>query len=325
MIVGFYFERKRAFATGIAVCGSGIGTFVFAPLSRLLLDIFGWKGSMWIISGIILNCGLMAALFRPLTVAVRKKKPAKLAAQEVDRGFIWKKIEEEKAKQLFISTGSMNNIVITRDNQLVDPAKLDCKERYQLLGTLRDSVSSVPAVGVGSMGNIENKLVTVSFTPSSPTVEEEVTFPNGGSPVNKLLENVKNMEGPVAPRPGRARTLSNSSSCPDFDDSANDAEEERRKDLARPMYRKDIFFSGSIMSIPQFQNSDLSVGDFVKSITQVPKGDLSLINRVCPCLPKSMTDVIGSMFDFSLLKSPTFSVLCMSSVLAMTGKKHLLF
>ena len=27
--VGYYFESKRALATGIAVCGSGVGTFVF--------------------------------------------------------------------------------------------------------------------------------------------------------------------------------------------------------------------------------------------------------------------------------------------------------
>ena len=30
--VGYHFEKKRALATGISVCGSGVGTFVFAPL-----------------------------------------------------------------------------------------------------------------------------------------------------------------------------------------------------------------------------------------------------------------------------------------------------
>ena len=33
--VTYYFEKKRAFATGLAVCGSGIGTFIFAPLLRV--------------------------------------------------------------------------------------------------------------------------------------------------------------------------------------------------------------------------------------------------------------------------------------------------
>jgi hypothetical protein len=29
-----YFEKKRAFATGIAVCGSGLGTFIMAPVTK---------------------------------------------------------------------------------------------------------------------------------------------------------------------------------------------------------------------------------------------------------------------------------------------------
>ena len=56
--VGYYFEKKRAFATGIAVCGSGFGTFVFAPLAQLLLDNFDWKGANLILAGLILNCAV---------------------------------------------------------------------------------------------------------------------------------------------------------------------------------------------------------------------------------------------------------------------------
>ena len=48
IVVGFYFEKKRALATGIAVCGSGIGTFVIAPLTSWLLDEYGWKGTLLI-------------------------------------------------------------------------------------------------------------------------------------------------------------------------------------------------------------------------------------------------------------------------------------
>jgi len=43
--VGYYFEKKRALATGISVCGSGVGTFLFAPLATYLLDVYGWKGA----------------------------------------------------------------------------------------------------------------------------------------------------------------------------------------------------------------------------------------------------------------------------------------
>ena len=43
--VGYYFEQKRALATGISVCGSGVGTFLFAPLATYLLEQYGWKGA----------------------------------------------------------------------------------------------------------------------------------------------------------------------------------------------------------------------------------------------------------------------------------------
>jgi GTP-sensing pleiotropic transcriptional regulator CodY len=33
-----YFEKKRAFATGIAVCGSGLGTFIMAPVTKGLVQ-----------------------------------------------------------------------------------------------------------------------------------------------------------------------------------------------------------------------------------------------------------------------------------------------
>ena len=71
--VSFYFEKKRAFATGIAVCGSGVGTFLIAPLSNLLLEEYGWKGALLILSGLILNCILCGALFRPLALPVIKE------------------------------------------------------------------------------------------------------------------------------------------------------------------------------------------------------------------------------------------------------------
>lgn len=61
-----YFEKRRAFATGIAVAGSGIGSALFAPLTDFLITTFGWRGAMVIVSGLVLNCSVFGALFRPL-------------------------------------------------------------------------------------------------------------------------------------------------------------------------------------------------------------------------------------------------------------------
>ncbi|XP_067640607.1 monocarboxylate transporter 12 isoform X2 [Eurosta solidaginis] len=70
-----WFEAKRSLATGIAVCGSGFGTFVFAPLTEHLIGSFGWRGAMLIIGGIVLNCIIFGALFRPLKPTNPAKKP----------------------------------------------------------------------------------------------------------------------------------------------------------------------------------------------------------------------------------------------------------
>ncbi|GFQ74861.1 monocarboxylate transporter 14 [Trichonephila clavata] len=65
-----YFEKKRAFATGIAVCGSGIGTSVLAPLIEFLIVKLGWRGAMVVTAGLVLTCCVFGAFFRPL-----EKKP----------------------------------------------------------------------------------------------------------------------------------------------------------------------------------------------------------------------------------------------------------
>ena len=66
VIVAYYFERRRAFATSTAAAGSGIGTFVFAMLTEWLVDLYTWKGAMLVIGGIMLNMVVCGALFIPV-------------------------------------------------------------------------------------------------------------------------------------------------------------------------------------------------------------------------------------------------------------------
>lgn len=68
--VGYYFEKKRALATGISVCGSGVGTFIFAPFATYLLDKYGWRGANIIFAALCLQCAVFGALMRPLTMSV---------------------------------------------------------------------------------------------------------------------------------------------------------------------------------------------------------------------------------------------------------------
>ncbi|XP_021338953.1 monocarboxylate transporter 9-like [Mizuhopecten yessoensis] len=72
VIVSYYFDKRRALATGIATCGSGVGSFVFAPVYEFLLETYGWRGAIWIVAGIMFNCVLFAIIYRPLTTHGRE-------------------------------------------------------------------------------------------------------------------------------------------------------------------------------------------------------------------------------------------------------------
>lgn len=66
VIVAYYFDKRRSFATGLSVCGSGIGTFIFAPLTQILIDEYGWRGTTLILSGLFLNMCVCGMLMRDL-------------------------------------------------------------------------------------------------------------------------------------------------------------------------------------------------------------------------------------------------------------------
>lgn len=78
--VAYYFEKRRALATGLAVCGTGIGTFTFAPLCKYLIGIYGWRGTFLIMGAISLNITVCGALFRPLKFTPEQRRQRALDA-----------------------------------------------------------------------------------------------------------------------------------------------------------------------------------------------------------------------------------------------------
>ena len=66
MIVTMYFEKYRSLATGITVCGAGVGTFLFSKIISYLIVAFSWKTVFLIYSGVVLLCIPCAALFKPI-------------------------------------------------------------------------------------------------------------------------------------------------------------------------------------------------------------------------------------------------------------------
>ena len=64
--VTHYFKKRLSLATGLALCGAGIGTIIFAPLVEALMEEYGWRGAVLIEAGLVLNGCIVGTQLRPL-------------------------------------------------------------------------------------------------------------------------------------------------------------------------------------------------------------------------------------------------------------------
>ena len=65
VIVNSYFNKRRGIAQGIVSSGAGAGVFLLAPLHQYTLVQYGWRGTMLIFAGIVLQFCVCACLMRP--------------------------------------------------------------------------------------------------------------------------------------------------------------------------------------------------------------------------------------------------------------------
>jgi len=79
--VGQYFSKRLSLATGICVCGSGAGTFAFAPLAAVFIKKWGWRGCNRLLALSCLACSLCGLLMTPGKINKTKKTEDKKIQQ----------------------------------------------------------------------------------------------------------------------------------------------------------------------------------------------------------------------------------------------------
>ncbi|KAM3877909.1 monocarboxylate transporter 2-like [Diretmus argenteus] len=84
-IISKYFLIKRPLANGLAMTGSPVFLCFLAPLCQYLLYNLGWRGSLFVIGAMLLNCCVAGSLMRPVTPPSRGA-PQKNVPKQVDNG-----------------------------------------------------------------------------------------------------------------------------------------------------------------------------------------------------------------------------------------------
>ncbi|KAL3886819.1 hypothetical protein ACJMK2_026787 [Sinanodonta woodiana] len=397
--VGHYFESKRAIATGIAVCGSGVGTFIFSPFTKALLDWFDWKNALLIMAGIIFNGCVCGMLMRPLEPS--KKQKTKDIEMETPRtkNILDRVKEQAQGNRKHCSMSESSGIGPTDTTEILEKVKEAKLKREKLLEDTESEVLSLPSAyfekdktdksGILRQDSVQSKrsrLQKLSFSergdkrsnPETPVATPKIPEEAKSASMLKVSGDQNDVESvcsspsnssfqPQSPseeveNPLRKRSSADSSSSPNringalppgvhvhevqplirievgSPKSAPHARLARssggsknylgsirsieKGDYSRPLYRKDIFYSGSVINIPEYK-SQTDMTSYIASITTIP-GALGeehecKLWKYCPCLPKPIKDILQEMLDVSLLTNIGFMLLCFGNILAMLG------
>uniref|UniRef100_UPI00358EFDEC monocarboxylate transporter 12-like n=1 Tax=Myxine glutinosa TaxID=7769 RepID=UPI00358EFDEC len=91
VLVGLHFPQRCSMTTGLALSGNGVGTFMLAPISQMLVEAYTWRGTLLILGGLIAHICICAAFLRP------PPSPPSSPATQPCNSFDGKKSREEKA------------------------------------------------------------------------------------------------------------------------------------------------------------------------------------------------------------------------------------
>ncbi|XP_068226998.1 monocarboxylate transporter 14-like isoform X2 [Palaemon carinicauda] len=335
---GFYFEKRRALATGIAVCGSGIGTFIFAPLNSYLISTIGWRTACLVYAGISLSCAFFGLAFRPL-------EPISIADDLEPKGTpLLMRIKRARDEQLRQCASALSMTSMNSKSTIDDQGGYDVKGNGVLARTLIERHGggshkrySFPGIVVSGPDTIHEETETSLIEPEEEKSLTTVSGEMDGSSA-KMLDNNKNetemkdMQETTTDQPGGSEALTvrynypRNKSAPALAPQNSSNEQRRpsrsaiRTEMSRPFYRDDIFYSGSLMRLPQYQSSE-TVEKYHMSVTQLPPmeeiAEEENSGGTCRCCPTAVKNVINRIFDFSLLTSPTFVILSIAGFLSL--------
>ena len=77
IIVSQYFDKKKGKAMAFATVGSGVGSVVLSPGISVLVDRYAFPGAMIILSALMLNNLVSAALYWPLKKGAEKRRTSR--------------------------------------------------------------------------------------------------------------------------------------------------------------------------------------------------------------------------------------------------------
>ncbi|XP_074599114.1 monocarboxylate transporter 1 [Brevipalpus obovatus] len=284
-----YFKERRAFATGLAVCGSGLGSAAMAPLTEYLIGLYGWRGGMLLVSGLVLNCCVFGALLRPL-----ETKSSDSTMHKNDMIFHEKTSSKMNVSELDpLDTGHHQSNHHLNFAQSLILSKQNSPSRHSVGGYHPDDNGKSLCGSNGQFSTLQNQEKTCKLLESESRNDCRL-----------IGQDSKDEEGGLLNR--RKHSCSSSSGI---------------------LYRKDIFYSASLINLQNNNQPNAMAGsissshlNYVRdeSLIKSPEKKSSLLSCTKFCSDE-IRDTLSEMMDFRLLQNPAFLLFSISNLLSSLG------
>lgn len=224
--VGFYFERWRSLATGISTCGAGIGCIILPLAFTMAVDCLGWRTSFIIQASLIILCGICALIFKPLNSVLTANTSCL-------------KLEEKTSDQ----ASRVKFAFFERYHNSSFPTVAEVKSSTETIlrpQTLERSGSSEISFNPSASKHSrkESSFHTPKALSSVRETKSEIGF------YKKCLKCFK-----------LQRFFKEDNKCSEKKNGICKNDRCRSSISARPFYRDDIFYHGSMYLIPEYRKS----------------------------------------------------------------------
>ncbi|XP_061191852.1 monocarboxylate transporter 12-like [Saccostrea echinata] len=314
VIVAYYFEKKRSLATGLSVCGSGIGTFAFAPFLEFLIEEYGWRGSFVILSGVTLNLVVCGALMRPLEFTPMEEWRRNLEKFENMSRTISKASLHNRSRHV------SNSDELSSDSETEDLAQIEQLSHSQVqLPTFIKKSRNIPIEMLSDIrkngSNLQHILKQYFQNLDAENTKNNTSYPDI-SPSNQLMvtsdEHIvfADEDGNVVDQVVQKRHKKKPSS-----QKKNPSPQTIMQYY--PLYRKDLFYRRSLTkftSTPQIRSRscpELHL-EILDDSSDEEDDDCFPIPRLLR-LSKHIKKMFKLMFDFKIMKNPSFLLFVVSN------------
>ena len=222
-MINTYFNKKRGLANGLAISGAGVGVFMMAPLIQFTLGEYGWRGTILICGGVVLNFCVCGALMRPL--------------KSMESSTILTKHNVESQDKPNITNDTSNDTADTKDRE-------DSKHNHLV---------HVPNAQCSKSHTMHIQRPNVFLTPDLQRKSNRYE-----NPLTRKLLNERNQDANSLPD---LKTLH-------LINTENDTVKRKVISMHQhndPFKRKDIFYSGSLYHLKEFQESN-TMEEFIGSM-----------------------------------------------------------